>query len=85
METDDIIDILHRRRIPDAAQGFKLVFSPLPFPGYSARFVWDRPEHGGNWYRWAGTRDRRGWLCPRAVQIYFEDAPEEIYVKVSAK
>ena len=79
---DTIIDIL-TGDIPNAALGFKLVFSPEPFPGYCARFLWNRPEHGGNWYSWP-ERDTEGWLCP-ALFKYFEAAPKELYVKVSAK
>ena len=79
---DDIIDIL-TKDIPDAATGFKLVFSPQPFPGFTARFDWNRSEHGGNWYTWA-DRGIEGWLCP-ALFKYFETAPNEIYVKVSPK
>jgi hypothetical protein len=79
---DRIIDIL-TEGIPDAARGFKLVFSPAPFPGYTARFVWNRPEHGGNWYSWP-ERNIEGWLCP-ALFKYFETAPKEIYVQAAAK
>ncbi|MDR3404340.1 MAG: hypothetical protein P4L99_17710 [Chthoniobacter sp.] len=79
---DTIIDVL-TADIPNAAAGFKLVFSPAPFPGYSARFVWHRPEYGGNWYSWP-ERGTEGWLCP-ALFKYFESAPQELYVKVSAK
>jgi hypothetical protein len=79
---DDIIDIL-TEEIPDAAKGFKLVFAPEPFPGYSARFELDRPEHGGHWYKWP-ERGIEGWLCP-ALFKYFPSAPNEIYVKVAPK
>jgi hypothetical protein len=79
---DDIIDIL-TSEIPNADQGFKLVFAPEPFPGYSARFTLDRPEHGGNWYKWP-ERNIEGWLCP-ALFKYFPNAPQEIYVKVAPK
>jgi len=79
---DTIIDIL-TENIPNAANGFKLIFSPKPFPGYSARFVWSRPEHGGNWYSWP-ERAMEGWLCP-ALFEYFEAAPTELYIKVSPK
>jgi hypothetical protein len=79
---DRIIDIL-TEEIPDAAAGFKLLFSPEPFPGFTARFVWDRPEYAGNWYSWT-ERGIEGWLCP-ALFRYFEAAPKEIYVKVSPK
>ena len=79
---DSIIDIL-TGDIPDAGKGFKLVFSPEPFPGYSVRFVLDRPDCGGNWYSWP-ERAIEGWLCP-ALFKYFESAPKELYVKVSPK
>jgi hypothetical protein len=79
---DDIIDIL-TKDIPAAHAGFKLVFSLLPFPGYTARFDWRREEHGGNWYAWP-ERNIEGWLCP-ALFKYFPEAPPEIYVKVSGK
>jgi hypothetical protein len=79
---DDIIDIL-TQDIPDAASGFKLVFSPQPFPGFTARFDWNRPELGGNWYVWT-DRGIEGWLCP-ALFKYFETAPKALYVKVAPK
>jgi hypothetical protein len=79
---DHIIDIL-TEHIPNAATGFKLVFSPQPFPGYTARFTWNREEHGGNWYSWP-ERSIEGWLCP-ALFKYFETAPSEIYVEVSPR
>jgi len=79
---DTVIDIL-TKDIPNAVNGFKLVFSAEPFPGYSARFIWSRPELGGNWYSWP-ERGVDGWLCP-ALFKYFEAAPKELYVKVSAK
>jgi hypothetical protein len=79
---DVIIDELPKD-IPGAENGFRLVFSMQPFPGYTARFDWQRPEHGGNWYQWA-ERGMEGWLCP-ALFCYFETPPEKIYVKASAK
>ena len=77
-----ILDIL-TESIPDAASGFRLVFSTQAFPGFTARFVWEREEFNGNWYSWP-ERQIEGWLCP-ALFKYFESAPEEIYVKDSAK
>jgi len=79
---DDIIDVL-TADIPNAADGFRLVFAPEPFPGYTARFERTRTEYGGNWYRWA-DRSMEGWLCP-ALFKYFSDAPEEIFVQASPK
>jgi len=79
---DEIIDIL-TEDIRDAKGGFKLAFSVHPFPGYTARFSWNREEHGGNWYSWK-ERGIEGWLCP-ALFKYFETAPKEIYVQVSPR
>jgi hypothetical protein len=78
---DLIIDIL-TERIPNAAGGFKLIFAPQPFPGYTARFVWNRAEYEGNWYSWP-ERGIEGWLCP-ALFKYFESAPKELYVQAAA-
>ena|SRR5260370_25727946 len=64
---DNILDVL-TENIPDAASGFKIIFSARPFPGHTARFVWTRAEYGGNWYRWP-TRQMEGWLCPGPPQI----------------
>jgi hypothetical protein len=79
---DTIIDAL-TEKIPDAANGFKLVFSPAPFPGYTAKFEWRREEMGGNWYAWP-ERGMEGWLCP-ALFKYFEAAPKEMFVKVAPR
>ena len=79
---DTIIDVL-TADIPSAAEGFKMIFAPQRFPGFTACFVWDREEDGGNWYRWS-ERGMEGWLCP-ALFKYFEKAPKELYVKVSPK
>ncbi|MGI8601999.1 MAG: DUF6717 family protein [Verrucomicrobiales bacterium] len=79
---DNIIDIL-TENIPDAAKGFKLVFSARPFPGYTARVVWSREEFGGNWYSWP-ERGLEGWLCP-ALFCYFKSAPQEIYLQALPK
>lgn len=79
---DVILDVL-TADIPGAENGIKLVFSPRPFPGYTARFAWSREEHGGNWYTWP-ERQMEGWLCP-ALFLYLNPAPPEIYVQVSAR
>ena len=79
---DDIMDLLSAD-LPNAESGFRLIFSPEPFPGYTARFEKGRTEYGGTWYRWP-DRNVEGWLCP-ALFKYFPAAPDEIFVKVSAK
>lgn len=67
------------REIPNARQGFRLVFSDRPFPGYQQELIWDREEFEGNWYR-TDEPPAEGWLCP-ALFKYFATAPARIYVK----
>jgi hypothetical protein len=69
--------------IPDARNGFRLLFSSAPFPGYQRKLRWLREEFGGNWYA-ADDPPMEGWLCP-ALFHYFEMAPAELYVKAEAK
>ena len=65
--------------IPDARKGFKLFFSPTPFPGYTVKLQWRRTEFGGHWY-WCEQYQLEGWLCP-ALFRYFDQPPKEIYAK----
>ena len=69
--------------ITNAAEGFRLLFSATPFPGYSVKLEWRREEHGGNWY-YSPEFSMEGWLCP-ALFKYFAEAPKEIYVKAEAR
>lgn len=66
--------------IPNAEQGFNLIFSTQPFPGATIELRRVREEYGGNWYEWAG-RGMEGWLCP-ALFKYFDQAPERLYCQV---
>lgn len=75
---DDMIDRL-AAHIPDAARGFRLLYSDRPFPGYAAKLEWRREEHGGNWY-FSPTYGFEGWLCP-ALFKYFDAAPPELYAR----
>ena len=68
--------------IPNARQGFRLLFSADPFPGFQRRLEWVREEMGGNWYK-ADQPKSEGWLCP-ALFRYFEEAPAELYVKAES-
>ena len=79
---DDIIEVMVKD-IPNAENGFNLIFSSTPFPGHEAVFEWKREEAGGNWY---SIRDlnMEGWLCP-ALFKYFEKAPSMIYAQFKAK
>lgn len=65
--------------IPDARRGFRLLFSAGPFPDFQRKLTRLREEFDGWWY--AAEEPRlEGWLCP-ALFRYFDEAPEEIYVK----
>ena len=68
--------------IPKANEGFRLIFSPQPFPGYTAALEWRREEVGGNWY-FSPTFGFEGWLCP-ALFKYFDVAPKNFYLKAEA-
>ncbi len=80
------IDTMIDRLVADIARaeaGFRLLFSPGPFPGYHVKLEWVRPEMGGHWYA-APAWGMEGWLCP-ALFKYFDQAPPEIYVKAEAR
>jgi hypothetical protein len=79
---DDIIEKMVDR-IPNAEEGFSLVFSAMPFPGHQAEFEWRREDSGGNWY-YIKNLDMEGWLCP-ALFKYFEQAPKAIYAQFKVK
>jgi len=78
----EMIDFLVKE-IPRARDGFRLLFSSMPFPGYQKRLIWRREEHGGNWYA-SDDPPMEGWLCP-ALFRYFEKTPAELYVKAEAR
>lgn len=79
---DSVIDRMVQS-IPDAADGFTLIFSERPFPGYQLELEWRREEHDGNWY-FAPDLGMEGWLCP-ALFKYFEAAPARIYAQFKRK
>jgi len=79
---DTIIDKL-TESIPNAENGFRLLFSASPFPGDVVTFEWVREEFGGNWYRNVDL-GMEGWLCP-AMFEYFETAPQKIFARFEAK
>ena len=68
--------------IPNAKNGFRLLFSANPFPGYQMKLIWLREESGGNWY-YSKDLKMEGWLCP-ALFKYYKKAPKEIYAKAEA-
>jgi len=69
--------------IPNAEQGFVMVFSAQAFPGSQFRLDWRRADRSGNWY-YAPDLDMEGWLCP-ALLRYFSEPPKEIFVQVKPK
>ena len=74
--------LLVKQGIPleDAAKGFRLIFSAVPFPGHQLSAKRMAEEGGGTWYEESGSK-ARGWLCP-ALFRYFTTAPENLYVRV---
>lgn len=69
--------------VPDAAKGFRLLFSTTPFPCSTVKLEWRRAEFGGNWY-YCPEFEIEGWLCP-ALFKYFPKAPAELHAKAEAK
>ncbi len=79
---DTIIDLLVAH-IPNARDGFAMLFSSADFPGSQHRLEWRRPDRSGNVY-YSEALGLEGWLCP-ALLRYFEAPPKELFVQVRAK
>jgi hypothetical protein len=77
----EMIDILVKD-IPDARDGFRLLFAANPFPGYQKRLTWLRGDMGGNYYR-LDDPPMEGWICP-AMFRYYSSAPKNLYVRAEA-
>ncbi len=69
--------------IPDARDGFTLLFSGNAFPGYQLELQWVRADMSGNWYR-SHALGMEGWLCP-ALLRYFESPPSKLYAQFRAR
>ncbi len=78
----EMIDVLVKD-IPGATNGFRLLFSAQPFPGYQKKLKWLRGDMGGNYYR-MDEPSMEGWICP-AMFRYYQTAPKELFVKAEAK
>ena len=77
---DTIIEMM-TADIPNAEDGFTLVFSPGEFPDHQARLDWIEADMGGNWYALKSEKEdfaMKGWLCP-ALYKYFDVAPKQLY------
>jgi hypothetical protein len=74
-----IIDVLVQD-IPNARDGFRLLFSDAPFPGFQRFLSLIREENGGGRY---GLDDStmEGWLCQMLFK-YFTEAPAKLYASV---
>jgi len=69
--------------IPNADQGFRLLFSTQPFPGQMEKLTWRRGDKSGNWY-YSEKLQKEGWLCPGLFR-YYQQAPKELYAKAEKK
>jgi hypothetical protein len=78
----EMIDFL-TKDIPGATNGFRMLFSAQPFPGYQKKLTWLRGDMGGNYYRMEEPA-MEGWICP-AMFRYYKAAPKELYVKAETK
>ena len=78
----EMIDVLVRD-IPDATNGFRLLFSAQPFPGFQKKLTWLRGDMGGNYYKMAEP-PMEGWICP-AMFRYYRTAPKDLYVKAEPR
>ena len=78
----EMIDVLVKD-IPEAGNGFRLLFSAQPFPGYQKKLTWLRGDMGGNYYK-MDDPEMEGWICP-AMFHYYQSAPPELYVKAEPK
>jgi hypothetical protein len=67
--------------IPNAKDGFRLIFSNQPFPGYQTKLDWVKKESGGNWYK--NEDGNEGWLCSALFKFYSK-APLNLYGRAEA-
>ena len=72
--------------IPNADDGFLMVFSAGPFPDADFDLDWLREEGGGNVYTGrfeveGEVQEMEGWLCP-ALTLYYPDPPQKLYVQI---
>jgi hypothetical protein len=66
--------------IPNAEDGFVLLFSDAPFPGCEYTLNWIKEHNKGNIY-YCVEMHAEGWLCP-ALLKYFTVAPMQIYAQL---
>lgn len=81
--TEIISKVVDHHSIPNAKNGFRMIFSHQPFDGHQAVItkIAGGTQEDGNWYH--GTicgEEMKGWLCP-ALYLYFSAAPNQIYMR----
>lgn len=69
--------------IPNAKDGFRLLFSAKPFPDYQKKLTWLRGGMDGSYYK-LDDPPMEGWICP-AMFKYYAKPPRELYVKAEPK
>jgi hypothetical protein len=74
----EMIDVLVKD-VYKSQEGFRLLFSANPFPGYQKKLTWLRGDQGGNYYK-MDDPPMEGWICP-AMFRYYKTAPPNLYVK----
>lgn len=77
----EMIDVLVKD-VPNADEGFRLLFSAQPFPGHQKELTWLRGDSGGNYYS-LDEPPMEGWICP-AMFKYYAVAPKHLYVKAES-
>ena len=77
----EMIDVLVKD-VPNAENGFRMLFSANEFPGYQKKLTWLRGDKTGNWYS-LDEPSMEGWICP-AMFKYYDEAPKEVFVKAEA-
>ena len=82
---DTMIDIaVSVKGIPNADNGFLMVFSADPFPDADFNLDWVQEENTGNVYKGRfESQEIEAWLCP-ALNLYYPDAPKKLYIQVRA-
>lgn len=76
---DSLID-LATKGMPNAKNGFGMIFAAHEFPGATLHLNWVKAELSGNTYH-CEEFDQEGWLCP-ALLRYFDTPPSKLFVKI---
>jgi len=71
------------RDIPDAHDGFTLLFSSQPFSGCQIELTGEREEDGGCTYKVKDSRVHH-WVPP-ALLHYFGTAPQSLYIRAEPR